>query len=76
MTNKVFRWWKKQSFWNKLQGTLASLGIGSEATLFIIDSHPKWKVFALICTILAMVIAKIFEDKNNNNISDIFEKEG
>lgn len=75
MTKKVLRWWKRQSFWNKLQGTLLSLGVGSEITLFISESHPKWKGIAAVATISAMVITKIFEDKNNNNVSDIFEKE-
>lgn len=75
MTKKIKHWWKRQDFWNKLQGALLSLGVGSEITLFLSESHPKWKLFAGAATISAMIITKIFEDKNNNNISDIFEKE-
>ena len=72
---KIIKWWHKISFWNKLQGTLLSVGIGSEATLFFMDSIDAWKWVAGTATILGMLITKWFEDKNKDGIADIFQKD-
>lgn len=73
MTNRAIRWWKKQSFWNKLAATFASLGIGTEVTLFFSESEHYWKYIAGAATIAGMLVSKWFEDKNKNGVSDCFE---
>lgn len=63
------------TFWNKLKGILLSLGIGSEITLFIGESHEKWKLFAAVMTFLGIIITQLIQDNNNNGKPDIFEKQ-
>lgn len=57
----------------KIKATLASIGVGSEITLFIMESHSGWKIAAAIATILSILITNLIEDKNNNGIVDLFE---
>lgn len=75
MTNRAIRWWQRQSFWNKLAATFASLGIGTEVTLYFSGSEHYWKYIAGGATIAAMLVTKWFEDKNNDGISDCFEED-
>lgn len=70
---KIRKWWKKICFWMKIKATLASIGVGSEITLFIMDSHSGWKIAAAIATVLSILITNLIEDKNNNGIVDLFE---
>ena len=70
---KITKWWQNISFWMKLKAILVSLGIGSEITLYIEDSHSKWKLFAAVMTALGIIITQIFQDNNNNGKVDIFE---
>lgn len=65
--------WKKMSFWNKIKGTIALAGVGSEVTLFVVDSNHKWKVVAAAATIISFVITIWFEDKNGDDIVDMFQ---
>lgn len=73
MTKKVRTWWRTVTFWNKIKLTLISLGVGSEVTLFVADSSPGWKVFAVVCTAIAIIITNFFNDSDNNGQVDILE---
>lgn len=67
------KWWKKMYFWTKLRATIASVGIGSEITLFMIDSNPTWKIVAVVSTIVGILITTWIEDKDNDGVVDIFQ---
>ena len=43
MTKKIVKWWQRMSFWTKIQGTVGSLGIGSELALLAMGSDDVWK---------------------------------
>ena len=73
MTKKILKFWQRISFWNKLKGTFASLGIGTEVTLFIGDSNEIWKWVAAICTIASIVITQAIQDTDNDGEVDLFE---
>jgi len=66
--------WKRMTFWTKIKGTVAGLGVGTELTLFIADSADVWKWVAGGATFLGYLITIWIEDKNNNGIADIFEE--
>lgn len=70
---KIVKFWMKFSFWAKLKSIFAALGIGGEFALFLGDSHENYKWIVGGATVLAIIITHVMEDKNNNNISDIFE---
>lgn len=74
MTKKIVKFWKRFSFWAKLKGILATVGIGGEFALYLGDSHEGYKWFVGGATLLAIIITHITEDKNNNGVVDIFEK--
>lgn len=65
--------WRKFSFWDKTRMLLGSLGIGSEVTLYLTDSYPKWKVVAAVATLFSIFITYFFKDQNGNGEVDIFE---
>ena len=70
---KVISIWKRFSFWTKVQGISAALGVGSELALYIGDSHHGWKIAVAIITGIGMALKYIIDDKNGNNIIDIAE---
>lgn len=70
---KVVKWFKRVSFWQKLKATIAGLGISSEITLYMMDSHPAWKVVAAISSVVGMLITTWVEDKDNDGVVDIFQ---
>lgn len=72
---KVIKWWMQIKYWTKIKGTVALGGIGTEITLFIADSSDLWKWVAAGATALSYLITIWIEDKNNNGIVDIFEKD-
>lgn len=67
------KWWKKVSFWNKIKATIGSLGVGTELTLFVADSHHVWKWVTFGATFLGILITFWIEDKNNDGIVDAFQ---
>lgn len=71
---KVIKWWKRFSFWTKVQGISAALGIGSEFALYLGDSHHGWKIFVGVITAIGLALKYIIEDKNANGVVDIFDK--
>lgn len=71
---KVVKFWKKFSFWDKIRMTLSAVCIGGDITLFIVDSHPNFKIFAAIATGVSIAITIVFKDDNKNGIIDIAEK--
>jgi hypothetical protein len=73
MTKKIAKW-KTFSFWDKIRMTLSAVCIGGDVTLFIVDSHPEFKIYAAIATGISILITVVFKDENKNNIPDIFEK--
>lgn len=72
---KVIKFWQKFNFWTKLKATFATLGVGGEISLFIGESHEKWKWLVGGATLLSILITNFIEDKDNNGIVDIFQKE-
>ena len=72
---KVVKVWQTMSFWTKVKGLLATIGVGSEVTLFLADSSHTWKYIAAGATILAVAITHLIGDLNKNGIPDIFEKQ-
>lgn len=72
---KIVKWWMKFSFWTKLKGILASLGIGGEVALFIGDSSEIYKWVWGGATLISLIITYIIEDANGNGVADIFEDE-
>lgn len=70
---KIVKWWKKFSFWMKLKGIFAALGIGGEVALFIGESSQGYKWFVAGATVIAIIITHLIEDKDNNGIADLFE---
>lgn len=73
MTKKVISFWKSMSFWTKVQGFSALFGIGSELTLFMMESHPGWKTAAAVATIVGLALKYFIEDKDNNGEVDLFQ---
>lgn len=71
---KIIHAWMRVGFWMKIKAIIAALGIGGEITLFIIESHPGWKIVAAIATMFGIFISILIEDKDNNGIADIFQK--
>lgn len=69
----MVKWFKTVCFWKKLKGTIAGLGIGSEITLYMMDSHPTWKIVAAISSVVGMLITTWIEDTNNDGIVDLFQ---
>lgn len=72
--NKMTKWWKRFSFWDKVRMILASLGAGGELTLFLVDSYPEWKLVAGGATFVTIILTYGFRDENKNGIVDLFEK--
>lgn len=72
---KVVKIWMKFSFWTKLKSIFAALGVGGEFALFIGDSHQSYKWIVGGCTVLAILITYLVEDKNGDNIIDIIQDE-
>lgn len=70
---KVISIWKRFSFWTKVQGISATLGIGSEFALYLGDSHHGWKIFVGAISAIGVLLKYVIEDKNNNNVVDILE---
>lgn len=73
MTKKVVSLWKRMSFWLKLRSLFGTLGVGGEFALFLGDSAHGYKWIVGGATVVAIIITHFMEDKNNNNIVDIFE---
>lgn len=70
---KVIKFWKTVSFWTKVQGISATLGIGSEFALYMGDSHHGWKIFCGALSAVGILLRYFIEDKNKNNVVDILE---
>lgn len=65
---------RRMDFWNKVRATLLLVGIGSEVTLFVLDSSTFWKWFAAGATFIAMALAIWIEDKDNDGYVDLLQK--
>lgn len=71
---KVVALWKRTSFWNKLRAIFSALGVGGEFALFIGDSHHSYKWIVGGCTVAAILITHLVEDKNGDGVVDIFQE--
>jgi len=67
---KIVRWWQRFSFWTKLKGVFASIGIGSEVALFIGDSHEGYKWLVAGATLIVILITHLVEDKDGDGQVD------
>jgi len=76
MTKQAIKWWKSFSFWDKIRMAIGLLGVGSEFTLFLVESYPHWKVIAAILTGVSIVITFFFKDEDKNGVVDAFEENG
>lgn len=61
------------SFWNKIRSILTAVIGGTEVALFAVEAAPAWKWFTFLSGLVIIFITHVIEDKNNNNIADIFE---
>jgi hypothetical protein len=64
---------KKYSFWTKVKATCLALGVGGEIGMFAAGAAPEWKGVVVVASIVGVVIAQLFDDKNNNDVVDMFE---
>lgn len=66
-------YFKTVSFWTKLNHSVQLFGTGSQVTLVAAEASPMWNYVAAGATVITMLFAIWMEDKNKNDIVDIFE---
>lgn len=68
-------YWKRTSTWGKVKDSLTGVLSAGQLTLILNDSQHVYNVILFIGQVAAILIPTWFEDKNNNDVADIFEKE-
>lgn len=68
-------YWKRTTFWNKLKDTFALFGTGGQVVLALSHTSPYWNLVAGIATIMVMIFTIWMDDRDNNGVVDLFEKE-
>lgn len=67
--------WQQFGFWMKIRAAIGTLGAGGEITLLATEQAAYWHWITIGATALGMLITLFIEDKNNNNIVDLFENQ-
>ena len=68
------KWFKSFSWWMKLKITIGLFGAGGEITMIVNDALPEWHAVTIAASILAIAITHLIQDKDNNNVVDLFQK--
>lgn len=68
-------YWKRTSTWGKVKDSLTGVLSAGQLTLILNDSQHIFNILCFIGQVAAILIPAWFEDRNNNDIADIFEKE-
>jgi hypothetical protein len=68
-------YWKRTSTWNKIKDSFSGVLAIGQLSLILNDSQHVYNVLCFIGQIAALLIPIWFDDKNQNDIADIFEKE-
>jgi hypothetical protein len=68
-------YWQRTSTWGKVKDSLTGILSIGQLTLILNDSQHIYNVLCFIGQVAAILIPTWFEDKNNNDVADIFEKE-
>lgn len=63
------------SFWTKFQITIQTIGTFTQLGLIFGDSQHIYNVFVACGQLIGLLIPIWFDDKNKNDIVDVFEKE-
>lgn len=72
---RSIRIWQKMSFWNRIERTLGILGGSATILEAVMGAGPTAIAITSGCTMLSQSLSVWFDDKNGNNMPDIFEKE-
>ena len=67
-------YFKTISFWNKVNHSIQLFGTGSQVALVASEASHVWNYVAAGATTIAMLFTIWMEDKNKNDIVDIFEQ--
>lgn len=65
----------RMTFWTKMQLTIQAVLSIAQLSLIFGDSEHIYNVFVTAGQIAGLLIPIWFEDKNNNHVVDLFEKE-
>lgn len=68
-------YWKRTSTWGKIKDSVSGVLAIGQLSLILNDSQHVYNVVLFIGQVAALLIPIWFEDKNQNQIADIFEKE-
>lgn len=68
-------YWKRTSTWTKVKDSVSGILSIGQLTLILNDSQHIYNVICFLGQVAAILIPTWFEDKNNNDVADIFEKE-
>jgi hypothetical protein len=65
----------RMSFWTKFQLTVQTLGTFTQLSLIFGESQHIYNVLVAVIQFVGLLIPIWMEDKNNDGIVDVFEKE-
>lgn len=68
-------YWKKTSTWGKIKDSVSGILAIGQLSLILNDSQHVYNVVLFVGQVAALLIPIWFDDKNQNNIADVFEKE-
>lgn len=68
-------YWKRASFWSKIKDTVGGILALGQLSLILGNSQHIYNGIVFIGQAIALFIPIWMEDKNQNDIADIFEKE-
>ena len=67
--------WTRASVWMKVKDSINAVGAVTQVVLIAGDSQHIWNYLTAAVQLLGTFITIWFEDKNRNDVPDIFEKE-